>query len=103
LITGSRFNGAQDTSLPGNVTISFEGIEGENLLIMLAQAGICASGGSACSTGAIAPSHVLTAIGRSKSEARGSVRFTLSDSNTPDEVDRVADTVKEITERLRNI
>ncbi|MBR6389908.1 MAG: cysteine desulfurase NifS [Lachnospiraceae bacterium] len=102
-IPGSRLNGAQDTRLPGNVNISFEGIEGETLLIMLDQAGICASGGSACSTGAIAPSHVLTAIGRSESEARGSVRFTLSDSNTPDEVDRVADTVKEITERLRNI
>ncbi len=102
-IPGSRLNGAQDSRLPGNVNISFEGIEGETLLIMLDQAGICASGGSACSTGAIAPSHVLTAIGRSESEARGSVRFTLSDSNTPDEVDRVADTVKEITERLRNI
>lgn len=100
-IPGSRLNGDPDRRLPGNVNISFEGIEGETLLIMLDRAGICASSGSACSTGAIDPSHVLMAIGLDRSMATGSVRFTLSEHNTPDEVERVADTVKETVERLR--
>ena len=102
-IQGSRLNGDPDNRLPGNVNISFRGIEAETLLIMLDQAGICASGGSACSTGALEPSHVLTAIGLDEESARGSVRFTLSEHNTPEEVDRVADTVKEIIERLHGV
>jgi len=102
-IPDSRLNGDPDKRLPGNVNISFRGIEGETLLIMLDQAGICASGGSACSTGALEPSHVLTALGLDEASARGSVRFTLSEHNTPGEVDRVADTVKEIIEHLRAV
>ncbi|MBQ9334020.1 MAG: cysteine desulfurase NifS [Lachnospiraceae bacterium] len=100
-IPDSVLNGDHDNRLPGNVNISFKGIEGETLLILLDRAGICASSGSACSTGAIDPSHVLTAIGLDEATARGAVRFTLSEHNTPDEVDRVTDTLKEIIERLR--
>ena len=100
-IPDSVLNGDHDNRLPGNVNISFKGIEGETLLILLDRAGICASSGSACSTGAIDPSHVLTAIGLDEATARGAVRFTLSEHNTPDEVDRVTTTLKEIIERLR--
>lgn len=100
-ISDCVLNGDPDNRLPGNVNISFRGVEGETLLILLDRAGICASSGSACSTGAIDPSHVLTAMGLDEAAARSAVRFTLSEHNTPDEVDRVTDTLKEIVERLR--
>ncbi|MCR4588575.1 MAG: cysteine desulfurase NifS [Lachnospiraceae bacterium] len=90
-------------SLPGTLNVSFPGIEAESALIMLDMAGICAAGGSACTTGALEPSHVLSAIGRSEGEAKGSLRFSLGKENTPEEMDRVAEELKRIVERLRSI
>ena len=73
------------------------------MLIMLDMKGICASSGSACTSGALDPSHVLLAIGRSPQEARGSVRFTLSEDNTLEEINTTVDTLKEILEKLRSM
>ena len=102
-IPGSRLNGHPKLRLPGNVNISFPGIEGESLLIMLDMQGICASSGSACSSGAIDPSHVLLAIGLSEKEARGALRLTLSEENTKEELDVAVEKVKESVFRLREI
>lgn len=101
-IPGSILNGSVSDRLPGNVSFCFDGIESETLVILLDRAGICASGGSACSSGALEPSHVLTAIGRTEAEAKGSLRLTLSDDNTEDEVDTVIDTLKGIITKLRS-
>ena len=100
-IPGSRLNGHTDLRLPGNANFCFEGIEGETLLILLDRAGICASSGSACSSGALDPSHVLTAIGLSDTEARGSLRLTLSADNTAEEIDTVCGCIQEIITKLR--
>ena len=81
----------------------FRFVEGESVLIMLDMKGICASSGSACTSGALDPSHVLLAIGRSPQEARGSVRFTLSEDNTLEEINTTVDTLKEILEKLRSM
>lgn len=102
-IPGSRLNGHPKLRLPGNVNISFPGIEGESLLIMLDMQGICASSGSACSLGAIDPSHVLLAIGLSEKEARGALRLTLSEENTKEELDVAVEKVKECVFRLREM
>lgn len=102
-IPDCRLNGHPTRRLPGNVNVSIPGIEGESLLIRLDMAGICASSGSACSSGSLDPSHVLLAIGRTDAEARGSLRLTVSEENTMEEADRVADTVAEIAGELRSM
>ncbi len=100
-IPGSRVNGDIMNRLPGNLSVTFEGIEGESLLFHLDMHGICASSGSACSTGSKEMSHVLKAIGHTKEEARGTLRFTLSYSNTQEEIEYVMKHLKESIEMLR--
>lgn len=94
-------NGHRQNRLPNNVNISFRFIEGESLLIMLDMKGICASSGSACTSGSLDPSHVLLAIGLKHEEAHGSLRLTLSEENTMEEMDMVVEEVKEIVDKLR--
>ena len=89
--------------LPGNVNFSFAKAEGESMLIMLDMKGICASSGSACTTGSIDPSYVLLAIGLSPELARGSLRMTLSEDNTMEEVDIVVEELAEIVGKIRNM
>lgn len=96
-----RLNGDREKRLPGNVNFSFRFIEGESLLIMLDMKGICASSGSACTSGSLDPSHVLLAIGLPHEIAHGSLRLTLSEDNTKEEMDRVVATLREIVEKLR--
>ena len=97
----SALNGDRTSRLPGNVNFCFEGIEGESLLLLLDQAGICASSGSACTSGSLDPSHVLLAIGRPHEVAHGSLRLTLSEANTEAEVDEIVKEVPRIVEYLR--
>ncbi len=94
-------NGHRTERLPNNANISFRYIEGESLLIMLDMKGICASSGSACTSGSLDPSHVLLAIGLKHEEAHGSLRITVSVENTMEEMDTVVEAVKEIVARLR--
>lgn len=98
-----RLNGHRTKRLPGNANFSFLYIEGESALIMLDMKGICASSGSACTSGALDPSHVLLAIGLKHEEAHGSLRLTLSEENTREEMDAVVDSLKEIVQRLRDM
>lgn len=98
-----RLNGHREKRLPNNVNFSFLFIEGESLLIMLDMKGICASSGSACTSGSLDPSHVLLAIGLKHEEAHGSLRMTLSEENTEEEMDFVVETLKGIVERLRSM
>lgn len=98
-----RLNGHRKDRLPNNVNFSFSFIEGESLLIMLDMKEICASSGSACTSGSLDPSHVLLAIGLKHEEAHGSLRLTLSEENTKEELDTVVDAVKNIVERLREM
>ena len=100
-IPNSRLNGHPTKRLPGNVSVSFELVEGESVLIMLDMQGICASSGSACTSGSLDPSHVLLALGQSPEQARGSLRLTLSEDNTRDELDIVVEELKQIVERIR--
>ncbi len=102
-ITHSRLNGHPTKRLPGNVNISFEGIEGESLLLFLNMAGICASSGSACTSGSLDPSHVLLAIGLPHEIAHGSLRLSLSEENTYEEIDFVISEVNKIVNRLRSM
>ena len=97
----ARLNGHRTNRLPNNVNISFQFIEGESLLIMLDMAGICASSGSACTSGSLDPSHVLLAIGLPHEIAHGSLRMTIGDENTMEEMDYVVAHIKEIVEKLR--
>ena len=97
----ARLNGHRTKRLPNNVNISFQFIEGESMLIMLDMKGICASSGSACTSGSLDPSHVLLAIGLPHEIAHGSLRMTLGDENTMEEMDYVADQIKEIVTKLR--
>lgn len=99
----TRLNGHRTERLPNNVNFCFQFIEGESLLILLDQLGICASSGSACTSGALDPSHVLLAIGLPHEIAHGSLRLTLSEENTKEEVDFVVDELKKIVERLRHM
>lgn len=99
----TRLNGHESKRLPNNVNISFQFVEGESILIMLDMAGICASSGSACTSGSLDPSHVLLAIGLPHEIAHGSLRLTLGYENTKEEMDYVADNVKRIIENLRNM
>lgn len=102
-ITHSRLNGHPTKRLPGNVNISFEGIEGESLLLFLNMAGICASSGSACTSGSLDPSHVLLAIGLPHEIAHGSLRLSLSEENTYEEIQFVISEVNKIVSRLRSM
>lgn len=97
----SRLNGDFVNRLPGNANFSFRFIEGESLLILLDQQGICASSGSACTSGSLDPSHVLLAIGLPHEIAHGSLRLTLSKENTKEEIDFTVEQMKQIVERLR--
>lgn len=98
-----RLNGDRSRRLPNNINVSFQFIEGESLLIMLDMRGICASSGSACTSGSLDPSHVLLAIGLPHEIAHGSLRLTLSEENTREEMDTTVTAVKEIVERLRQM
>lgn len=99
----TRLNGHRTNRLPNNVNVSFQFIEGESMLIMLDMKGICASSGSACTSGSLDPSHVLLAIGLPHEIAHGSLRLTLGEENTMEEMDYVADCIKEIVEKLRSM
>ena len=100
-IPHSVLNGDRERRLPGNVNFCFEGIEGESLLLLLDDKGICASSGSACTSGSLDPSHVLLAIGRPHEIAHGSLRLTINESNTPEEMEKIVVSVAEVVERLR--
>ena len=102
-IDRTRLNGDRKQRLPGNVNISIEGIEGESLLLSLDMYGICASSGSACTSGSLDPSHVLLAIGLCHEVAHGSLRISLSDENTMEDVDRILEVLPGIVERLRSM
>lgn len=96
-------NGDKTKRLPSNVSFCFEGIEGESLLLLLDDKGICASSGSACTSGSLDPSHVLLAIGRVHDVAHGSLRLTLSHETTKEEIDYTIQAVKEVVAYLRNM
>lgn len=96
-------NGHSKKRLPNNVNISFQFVEGESILIMLDMAGICASSGSACTSGSVDPSHVLLAIGLPQEIAHGSLRLTIGYENTKEEMDTVVDNLKRIITNLRNM
>lgn len=99
----ARLNGHRTNRLPNNVNVSFEFIEGESMLILLDQQGICASSGSACTSGSLDPSHVLLAIGLPHEKAHGSLRLTLSEETTREELDYVVEQIKGNVERLRSM
>ena len=96
-------NGDRTKRLPGNVNVCFEGIEGESLLLLLSEKGICASSGSACTSGSLDPSHVLLAIGRPHEVAHGSLRLSLSEENTPEEIEEMIQTISEVVAYLRSM
>lgn len=102
-ISHSALNGDAKKRLPGNVNMCFEGIEGESLLLLLDAKGVAASSGSACTSGSLDPSHVLLSIGRPHEVAHGSLRLSLCEYNTQEEVDHILKTVPEVVEYLRNM
>lgn len=102
-IEKSRLNGDLNSRLPGNVNMCFEGIEGESLILRLDMEGICASSGSACTSGSLAPSHVLLAIGLPHETAHGSLRLSLSEYNTDEDVNYIIKTVPRVVEYLRKM
>ncbi len=102
-ISYTRLNGDARNRLPNNANFSFQFIEGESLLIMLDMKGICASSGSACTSGSLDPSHVLLAIGLPHEIAHGSLRLTLSDETTKEDIDFTVDVIKETVAKLRNM
>lgn len=102
-IPHSALNGDPVNRLPGNVSFCFEGIEGESLLLLLDSKGICASSGSACTSGSLDPSHVLLSIGRIHEIAHGSLRLSLCEYNTQEEVDYMLKTISEVVTYLRGI
>ncbi len=97
----THLNGHPHRRLPGNCNISFEGVEGESLLLLLDNRDICVSSGSACTSGSLDPSHVLLAIGLPHEVAHGSLRLSLGDLNTPDQVEEIITGVTQVVERLR--
>lgn len=99
----TRINGDRTNRLPNNANFAFQFIEGESLLIMLDSKGICGSSGSACTSGSLDPSHVLLAIGLPHEIAHGSLRLTMSEENTKEDMDFVVESIKGIVERLRNM
>ena len=98
-----RLNGDREKRLPNNVNFSFRFVEGESLLIMLDMKGICASSGSACTSGSLDPSHVLLAIGLPHEIAHGSLRMSLNEENTKEELDFTVEAIKEIVTKLRDM
>ena len=102
-IPHTALNGDYEHRLPSNVSFCFEGIEGESLLLLLDDKGICASSGSACTSGSLDPSHVLLAIGRVHDVAHGSLRLSLCEENTDEEIEYMITAVKEVVEYLRSI
>ena len=103
LVPYTRVNGDRKNRLANNANFAFQFIEGESLLIMLDMAGICGSSGSACTSGSLDPSHVLLAIGLPHEIAHGSLRLTLSEENTKEEMDYVAETIRDVVARLRSM
>lgn len=99
----TRLNGDREKRLPGNLNISIEGIEGESLLLMLDQYGICASSGSACTSGSLDPSHVLLSIGLKHEVAHGSLRLSIEEDVTDEDVDYILEVVPKVVERLRSM
>ena len=102
-IEHSKINGDMTQRLEGNLNICFEGIEGEALLLLLDDKGVCSSSGSACTSGSLDPSHVLLALGLVHDIAHGSLRLSLSESNTDEEMDHIIKSVGEVVEYLRNM
>lgn len=102
-IPNAMVNGERDNRLPGTTNISFEYIEGEAILLMMNELGICASSGSACTSGSLEPSHVLRAMGVPYTAAHGSIRFSLSKFNTAEEIDYIVESVPPIIKRLRDM
>lgn len=102
-IPHSRLNGDRSKRLPGNVNMCFEGIEGESLLLLLDAKGICASSGSACTSGSLDPSHVLLALGLPHEVAHGSLRLSLCETNTEEDIDYIISEVPKVVEYLRNM
>ncbi len=102
-IPDCRLNGHRTKRVPGNVNFSFRRVEGESALILLDGKGICASSGSACTTGSPDPSHVLLALGLTKEEARGALRFSLSEENSEEELETVVESLAEILAKLRSM
>lgn len=102
-IPHSALNGTRENRLPGNVNFLFEGIEGESLLLLLDDRGISASSGSACTSGSLDPSHVLLAIGRPHEIAHGSLRLSLSEQNTEEEIDYMLKEIPDVVSHLRNM
>ena len=102
-ISHSRINGDREKRLPGNFSMCFEGIEGESLLLMLDMQGVSASSGSACTSGSLDPSHVLLAIGLKHEVAHGSLRLSLSENNTEEDVDYILEVLPPIVDRLRQM
>jgi cysteine desulfurase len=100
-ISGTRLNGARDNRLPANANISFEGCDGQNLLLLLDMSGIAVSTGSACSSGAVTPSHVLTAMGLGEAAAKSAVRFTFGKYNTQADVTETVKCLSRAVERIR--
>ena len=98
----TRLNGSREHRLPGNVNITFDGVEAETLLLLLDEAGICASAGSACSAGAVEPSHVLLALGLTPAQAKSTLRLTLDAANTAEEIDTAAAVITACVQRLRD-
>lgn len=101
-ITDAKLNGPRENRLPGNANFSFPGINGEELLIHLDERGICASSGSACTTGSMDPSHVLVAIGLDKNMSKGALRTSFGEENTLEDVDFLVDSLVEILNKMRN-
>ena len=101
-IPHSALNGDAAKRLPGNINFCFEGIEGESLLLLLDDRGICASSGSACTSGSLDPSHVLLAIGRVHDVAHGSLRLSIGDDITEEQADYIIKNVREVVEYLRS-
>ena len=99
----SELNGSRESRLPGNVNFCFEGIEGESLLLLLDDKGICASSGSACTSGSLDPSHVLLAIGRPHEVAHGSLRLTIDAQTTAEDVEYIIRSVSEVVSYLRGM
>ena len=102
-ISHSRINGDREKRLPGNFSMCFEGVEGESLLLMLDMNGVCASSGSACTSGSLDPSHVLLAIGLKHEVAHGSLRLSLGENNTEEDVDHILEVLPKIVDRLRDM
>lgn len=102
-ISHSRINGDREHRLPGNFSMCFEGVEGESLLLMLDAKGISASSGSACTSGSLDPSHVLLAIGLPHEVAHGSLRLSISENNTQEDIDYILEVLPPIIKRLRDM